>query len=363
MRLRWVELRDFRNHPHTRIEPVPDGLVCVVGGNGEGKTNLLEGIYLLFTRSSPRVSVNLPLVRDGRDAAYVRGEIESGGGRVLVEIEIPRQGAAKIHVNRSPVRRVRDLRRQVRAVFFSPEDLDVVRGDPSERRRFMDEAATALWPLREGVMAAYERTLRQRNRLLREWEGPGAPPDLAAWDAELVETGSTLTRLRAEAVERLAPAASEEFAKLAGYELECAYRPSVWGENLEVAFRARLGERRGDEFVRRTSLVGPHRDDLDLAVRDLAARAFASHGEAWAAALCLRGGLGSAVTDETGEPPVLILDDPFSALDPRRQRVVAERLTGLGQVLVSAAEESHVPANADAIWDVASGTVEVRGAV
>jgi DNA replication and repair protein RecF len=357
-----VELHDFRNHPHTRIEPVPEGIVCSVGGNGEGKTNLLEGIYVLFTRRSPRIAANLPMVRYGCEAAYVRGEIEAGGGRVLVEIEIPAQGAAKVHVNRSPVRRVRDLRRQVRAVFFSPEDLDVVRGDPSERRRFMDEAAMALWPLKEGVMTGYERALRQRNRLLKEWEGAGAPRDLEAWDAELVETGSALIRLRAEAVERLSPSASEEFAKLAGYELDCGYAPSVWGQDLEAAFRQRLEERRGDELIRRTSLVGPHRDDLELAVRDLGARSFASHGEAWAAALCLRIGLGSAVAEEVGEPPVLILDDPFSALDPGRQRVVAERLGGRGQVLVSVAEESHVPSNTGVIWDVSSGAVAERGA-
>lgn len=361
MRLCWLELRDFRNHHHTRVDPVADGLVVVVGANGEGKSNLLEGMYVLFTRSSFRVSSNAPMVRDGCGSAFARGEVEGEGGRTLVEIEIPQMGAARVHVNRSQVRRIRDLKRQVRAVVFAPEDLDVIRGDPSERRRFMDEALGALWPLKEGATTAYDRTLRQRNRLLKEWEGGGAPHELGAWDAELVETGCALMRLRAEAVERIAPAASAEFSKLAGYELECAYAPSVWGDDLEGAFRARLDERREDELVRRTSLVGPHRDGLELAVREMRARAFASHGEAWGAALCLRIALADAVADEVGERPVLILDDPFSALDPRRQREVAGRLGGRGQVVVSVADEAHVPANADEVWDVAGGTVTVRG--
>lgn len=356
-----MELTDFRNHPKTRVEDVPEGLIAAVGANGEGKTNLLEGIAFLFFLVSPRASSTEPLVRRRAEAAYLRGEIQTVGGRVLVEVEIPGHGANKVQVNRSPVRRKRDLRRQVRAAFFGPEDLDVVRGDPSQRRRFMDEAVTSLWPLKESALTAYDRTLRQRNRLLKEWERRGVPPELEAWDAELVQNGSALLRLRADAVARLSPGAQEEFAGLSGSGLACEYRPSVWGEDLEEAFRARLAERRSDELTRRTSLVGPHRDDLELTVRDLGARAFASHGEAWAAALCLRLGLGSAIEAEVGEPPVLLLDDPFSALDPRRGGQVADRLAGRGQVVVTVADEAHVPAKAEAVWDVSAGAVTVRG--
>lgn len=359
MRLSWVELRDFRNHRATRLG-VPEDLVVVVGPNGEGKTNLLEGMYFLLTRTSPRVSASQPLVREGAEAAYVRGEVETVGGRVLVEIEIPTAGAARVKVNRSPARRRRDLRSRVRAVFFGPDDLDVVRGDPSHRRRFLDEAVIALWPLREGALSAYDRAVRQRNRLLKDWDGTGEPPGMEAWDEELIETGAALTRARGEAVARLAPGAEEEFRALSGYGLSCEYRPSVDGEPLEDAFRERLNDRRVDELARRTTLVGPHRDDLALAVRELGARNFASHGEAWGAALSLRLGLASAVADELGERPVVLLDDPFSALDPSRQVQVAERLAGRGQVVISVADEAHVPKLVDAIWDVRDGAVEPR---
>ena len=360
MRLLWVELRDFRNHRDTRLRGVPNGLGVAVGPNGEGKSNLLEGIAFLFLLASPRTSMSRPLVRDGADVAYVRGEIETAAGAVLLEVEIPGSGASRVQMNRSPVRRKRDVRRAVRAVFFGPDDIDVVRGEPSHRRRFMDEALSSLWPLKESVIAAYDRTLRQRNRLLKDWGGRGVPAGLQAWDEELTANGCALLRLRAEALASIATAAEEEFGHLWGYGLACEYRPSVWGEDLEEAFRGRLAERRQDELARRTSLVGPHRDDVHVAVRDLGARAFASHGEAWGAALCLRLGVAAAIEAEVGERPVVLLDDPFSALDPQRQRRVAERLAGGGQVLVSAADEAHVPDRAEAVWDVSAGAATVR---
>jgi len=362
LRLLWVELLDFRNHRHTEVRDATDGLITVVGPNGEGKTNLLEGISFLFFLTSPRTSSTQPLVREGARAAYTRGEIETASAKVLVEVEIPGHGANRVQVNRSVVRRKRDVRRQVRGVFFGPDDLDVVRGDPSERRRFLDEAVVSLWPLKESAITAYDRTLRQRNRLLKDWEGRGEPPGLQAWDEELVANGSALTRLRADATERLAPGASEGFEELSTDALQCDYAPNVGGGDVEEAFRRRLAERRADELVRRTSLVGPHRDDLTLAVRDLGARAFASHGEAWAAALCLRLGLAGAVRHEIGESPVVLLDDPFSALDPARQARVSERLRRIGgQVMISVADDAHVPEASDAVWAVSAGTVTMRG--
>jgi DNA replication and repair protein RecF len=190
LRLAWVELRDLRNHVETRLDELPEGLITVAGPNGEGKTNLLEGIAFLFFLQSPRTSSTEPVVRRDADGpAYARGEIlTEEAGKVLVEVEIPGRGANRVQVNRSTVRRKRDLRRQVRAVYFGPDDLVIVIGDPSKRREFLDDAIRSLWPLKESAMTAYERTLRQRNRLFKEWEGRGAPTGLEAWDVELVRT-------------------------------------------------------------------------------------------------------------------------------------------------------------------------------
>jgi DNA replication and repair protein RecF len=365
VRLAWVELRDFRNHRETRLD-VPAGVVVVLGPNGEGKTNLLEGMYYLVDLTSPRAASDLPLVRDGAESAFVRGEVETRDGRVLVEVEVRRSGANRVQVNRTSVRRRRDLRRRVRGVFYSPDDLVIGQGDPDRRRRFMDQAVTSLWPPRESVARSYEKALRQRNRLLKDWEPGGqgsAPPGLEVWDVELALTGSALTRVRNEAVARVAGPAGEEFLALTGYELEVMYRPSVPvtdgadASELEDAFRARLAERRADDLARRTSLVGPHRDELDLRVRDLSLRGFASHGESWAASLALRLGLARAVADEVGEPPILFLDDPFSGLDPVRRQRLGARLEGRGQVMVSVADPGQTPAGVSAVWEVKAGEV------
>jgi DNA replication and repair protein RecF len=376
VRLAWIEVRDFRNYREATLE-VPAGLTAVVGPNGQGKTNLLEAMYYLCGLRSPRVRGDLPLVRVGAEAAFVRGEAETAGGRLLIELEIRPSGRSRALVNRSPVRRRRDLRRHVRAVFSGPDDLHVVEGDPEERRRFMDEGVAALWPLREGAATAYERALRQRNRLLKDWEGsvgghggmggeplPGmavlpGPAGLGAWDEELVVHGTALTTGREDAVGAVRGPAALEFRRVSGDGLSVEYRPSVEraeGEGLEDAFRRRLAERRTDELTRRTSLVGPHRDELAMSVEGLAARGFASHGEAWAAAVCLRLALATAVSEETRDPPMLLLDDPFSGLDPERRLRLSAGVGGRGQVLLAVPDQAHVPPGA-AVWHVKEGAV------
>jgi DNA replication and repair protein RecF len=358
VRVEWIEIRDFRNHRELSLE-FETGLTAVAGPNARGKTNLLEAVFYLCALVSPRVSSDLPLVRWGAQSAFLRGQVESFTGRFLIEVEVRSGGQNKVLVNRSPVRRKRDLRRDIRAVFSSPEDLAVVQGDPDQRRRFMDEVVRTLWPAREGVAGAYERVLRQRNRLLKDWQGPGEPPELKAWDAELVAQGMALTELRARAVDLIRHRASEEFRELAGEAqgvLLVEYAPSVQGERLEEEFVARLAERRGDELVRRTTLVGPHRDELALSVQGLVARGFASHGEAWAAAVCLRLAVAEAVAEEVGERPILLLDDPFSGLDPERRARLAGTLDRRGQVVMAVPDESHVPPQAR-VWLAKEGGI------
>ena len=362
MRLAWLEVRDFRNHRETSLE-VPARLVAVVGANAQGKTNLLEAAHYLMTLGSPRVSSDEPLVRRGASRAYLRGEVETEAGRALVEVEVRASGANVVQVNRSGVRRKRDLRQRVRSVMSVPEDLAIVQGDPEERRRFMDEAVVALWPVEEEARRSYDRALRQRNRLLKEHEG-AVPPDLGAWDGEVARHGAAVTAARSHAASAVGPRADEDFRRVTKTSLVVRYRPSVdagdvGGGDLEKAFLELLAARRDDELARRTTLVGPHRDDLDLGVGELAARRFASHGEAWAAALSLRLGVAGAVEAEVGEPPVLILDDPFSGLDPARRRRLGDLLEGRGQVLVSVPDENQVPADA-AVWEVDDGAVRAR---
>jgi len=362
VRLAWIEARDFRNHRETSLE-VPSGLVAVVGPNGQGKTNLLEAMHYLCALESPRVHSDLPLVRVGAASAFLRGEVITETGRHLVEVEVRPSGQNRVQVNRTAVRRRRDLRASVRSVFCGPDDLAIVQGDPDQRRRFMDESIRALWPAREPALTAYERVLRQRNRLFKDWDGRGGEPEgLSGWDAELVTVGSTLTALRSQAVRLLRPRAAREFTRLTGdpnESLGVAYMPSVPGVgegDVGAAFSARLAERREDELIRRTTLVGPHRDDLGLEVQGLVARGFASHGEAWGAAVSLRLALAGAVEEEIAEPPVTFLDDPFSPFDPERRRRVAGSLAGRGQVFMAVPAEAQVPPAA-AVWRVKEGTV------
>jgi DNA replication and repair protein RecF len=302
------------------------------------------------------------LVRHGAESGYVRGEFSTLGGKVLVEVEVRAHGANKIQVNRSPIRRRRDLRKQVRSVMFGPFDLPVITGDPSRRRGFMDEVVVALVPASDTLTSTYERVVRQRNRLLKEHDGRGAPADLDTWDDQLVQTGTAVIEARTAAVTALTQPASDIFEDVAGYPLAIGYAPNVPpAADVAEAFRAQLEARRADELQRRSSLVGPHRDDLELAVRDLGARAFASHGETWVAALSLRLGLADAVETAIGEPPLVIADDPYSALDPTRRDRVARRLAArAGQVVISVADDADVPEQATQVWDVRAGDVDVR---
>lgn len=358
MRLAWLEVRDFRNHRETELE-IPDGLVVAVGPNAQGKTNLLEAAHYLLTLGSPRTAADLPLIRSGAERAFLRGEVHTLTGRVLVEVELRPSGANRVRMNGSAVRRLRDLRHRVRSVFSIPEDLAIVQGQPEDRRRFLDQAALALWPAGEEALRSYERALRQRNRLLKEHDGPGAPPDLDAWDRELAEHGATVTSARGAAIGRVAPPASDAFDSISGDRLVVRYVPSVQGDNLVESFVAGLAERRADELVRRTTLVGPHRDELELAVGKLAVRRFASHGEAWAAALSLRLGAGESLAEEMGESAVILLDDPFSGLDPIRRERLQERLRSRGQVVISVPDEAQLPGGAT-VWEVSDGRVRTR---
>lgn len=367
MRVRHLSLVDFRNYETAELELHP-GVNVFVGSNGQGKTNLVESLGYLSSLGSHRVSSDAALVRQGREAAFVRALLTHGGREILVELQINASAANKAQIARSPAK-VRDLPRYLSSVLFAPEDLSLVRGDPSVRRRMLDTLAVALIPRLAGVQSDYDRVLRQRNTLLKSARANGLKGDrlstLEIWDDRLVEFGSEIIVERLRLVDQLRPHLQAAYLAIAGSDhsprlamqlsalaadpasdekgtlrVEDALSVEAVGES----FRATLAGVRGKELDRAITLVGPHRDDLYLELNGLPARGYASHGESWSFALALRLAAAELVRDTSSAgDPVLILDDVFAELDaPRRQRL-AGAVADYEQVLVTAAVEGDIP--------------------
>ena len=356
-----LQLADFRSYVGVDV-PLAAGVTTFVGANGQGKTNLVEAIEYLSTLSSHRVAADLPLVRAGAERAVVRARVQAGLDdlrQLQLEVEITPGKANRAKLNRSLLPRAREIVGVLRTVVFSPEDLAVVKGDPSERRRFLDELMTSRWPRLAGVRADYERVLRQRNTLLKSLSGRsrgGAPSADAAstldvWDSHLARVGGEILESRLATLTDLMPQASKAYADIApsnndaaadyktGLELGGATRRDELTDLLAAAMR----ERRSDEIQRGVSLVGPHRDDITLTLGTLPAKGYASHGESWSLALALK--LGSFhLLRSDGVEPVLVLDDVFAELDVVRRERLAAGVSDAEQVLVTAAVGADVPA-------------------
>ena len=361
MHLSHLTLHQFRSHAALEVALEP-GVTAFLGPNGQGKTNIVEAVDYLARLSSHRVASDAPLVAQGSDQALVRASVVKDGRTAVLEVEINPGKANRARVNRSPLPRARDIVGLLRTVLFSPEDLALVKGDPSERRRFLDDLLVLRTPRLAGVRADYDRVLKQRNALLKqaggERRGRAGRPDehfestLAVWDEQLVALGSELTAARAGLVDDLLPPLAEAYASVAKdagrNEATLAHQPSVVAEeprdraSLAQAFAAQLSERRREEVQRGITLVGPHRDELSLAVGPLPVKGYASHGETWSYALALRLASYSLLREE-GDDPILILDDVFAELDSDRRTRLAEIAAGAEQVLVTAAVEDDVP--------------------
>ncbi|SOD63745.1 DNA replication and repair protein RecF [Streptomyces zhaozhouensis] len=381
MHLTHLSLADFRSYARAEVELGP-GVTCFVGPNGQGKTNLVEGVGYLATLGSHRVSSDAPLVRMGAERAVLRAMVREGERQQLVELEVNPGRANRARLNRSNQVRPRDLLGIVRTVLFAPEDLRLVKGDPAERRRFLDELVTARAPRLGGVRAEYERVLKQRNSLLksaamaRRHGGRGMDlSTLDVWDQHLARVGAELVRARLGLLEALRPLADKAYEEVApgGGPVVLEYRASTDGEGAGegaaagpapddregyVALLAgALAEARKREIERGVTLVGPHRDDLLLRLGALPAKGYASHGESWSLALALR--LASyGLLREEGPEPVLVLDDVFAELDARRRHRLAELVASAEQVLVTAAVPEDVPEILDgARFEVADGEV------
>ncbi|MEU4492802.1 DNA replication/repair protein RecF [Streptomyces sp. NBC_00210] len=373
MHVTHLSLADFRSYARVEV-PLDPGVTAFVGANGQGKTNLVEAVGYLATLASHRVSSDAPLVRMGADRAVIRAAVTQGERSQLIELELNPGRANRARINRSSQVRPRDVLGIVRTVLFAPEDLALVKGDPGERRRFLDELITARSPRMAGVRSDYERVLRQRNTLLksaamaRRHGGRGMDlSTLDVWDQHLARAGAEVLAQRIDLITALEPLAEKSYEALApgGGPVALEYRSSAGGEGgvhgrdaLYEQLIGALAEVRKQEIERGVTLVGPHRDDLVLKLGQLPAKGYASHGESWSYALALRLASYDLLRAE-GNEPVLVLDDVFAELDARRRERLAELVAPGEQVLVTAAVEDDVPGVlAGARYVVADGAVE-----
>lgn len=372
-----LSLVDFRNYATADLS-LHAGPNVLVGRNGQGKTNLAEAVVFLATLGSHRVSSDAPLVREGQDFAIIRARLSHGERRVLVEVQVNKQGSNKARINGSPSK-PNELPRYAHVVLFAPEDLQIVRGDPSARRRFMDQLLIQRTPRLSAVLADYDRVLKQRNALLKSARARGVKGEglstLDVWDDKLVALGAEIIIARQRLAADLQTPVAEAYAAIAGED----HRPQLdWalsvrgadpedgvdapaGESGDIAemFHAALAAKRSNELERGLTLTGPHRDDLILRVRELPVKGYASHGESWSVALALR--LASAELLRSESPagdPVLILDDVFAELDADRRQRLAALTAGYEQVVVTAAVEEDIPAVLHAhVVRITAGTI------
>ncbi|NNE74126.1 MAG: DNA replication/repair protein RecF [Acidimicrobiales bacterium] len=335
MYLRRLWLTDFRGYTEFEVSLV-DGIVAVLGDNGEGKTNLVEAIAWIATLSSFRGAPTEALIRAGAERAIVRAEIDNDGREVLLEAEIPRQGRARVQVNRQKLARTRDLLGVFRVSVFAPDDLVLVKGGPSNRRAFLDDTLVARHRKLDVVRANVDKVLKQRNALLKQSHGrltEEIETTLDVWDSKLVEAGEALVAARVETLDLLRPRLSEAYDRL-------AQRPATVIATYERSWDGPLAQAlvasRRDDLRRGVTTVGPHRDDVELRIGGLPARTQASQGEQRSLAFALRLAAHEQVTEETTESPVLLLDDVFSELDPARSDALLEHLPP-GQALLTSA--------------------------
>ena len=373
MHVAHLTLHDFRSYADIDVALEP-GATAFIGRNGQGKTNLVEAIDYLSRLSSHRVATDAPLVRAGADQAIVRASVVKEGRPALIEVELNPGRANRARINRSPLPRPREIVGLVRTVVFSPDDLTLVKGDPSDRRKFLDDLLILRSPRLAGVRADYDRVLRQRNSLLktagiaRGSSRDAAMSTLEIWDDNLARVGAEVLGARLRLVEDLRPYLGKAYEAVArgasrdDADLEYKASIEVPAEgDLQQALLDAVAARRKEELDRGISLVGPHRDDLLLTLGDpqlrLPVKGYASHGESWSFALALR--LASYdLLRADGDDPILVLDDVFAELDAERRQQLAELVAGAEQVLVTAAVAADVPAALQGVrYLVADGTV------
>ncbi len=355
MNLVSLVITDFRNIEQATFEPDPTGITVITGLNGAGKTSVLEAVSYLSTLQSFRSSPREAMVRRGAERAILRAETLVGGRTLTIEAELSRSGPSRAFVNRQHVHRRGDLHEALRTTVFTPEAIQVVRGAPADRRRFLDETLAVIDPKEARHSEEVERILRQRAALLRSSRGHRVTPEVATtldvWDARLDAAGTALADARAALAVELVPLTEAHYSRLAGRPTPVAleYQRSWSGPLLDA-----LAEVRPRDIERGASSVGPHRDELALAIDDLPGRSHASQGEQRTLALALELASHQLATECLGTPPVLLLDDVFSELDPQRAAALVDGVPP-GQALVTTAFGAPSGVPADKIYTMAAG--------
>ena len=356
-----IELVDFRNYSNATFSLSPS-VTAVVGKNAQGKTNLAEAMVFLATLDSFRQAPTAALIKEGADAAFIRATILHEDGReILVEVHIPRQGRTTVLVNKQRLARTRDLLGVLRVTVFSPDDLELVKGAPSERRRFIDDVLVNLAIKNDALRLELDRVLRQRNTLLRQ-AGGRLTDDVAftldVWDEKLVSFGSELGHERATAIAQLQPVVEDAYQQLAGDRVAIGIRYEPEWRRVGLATALRAG--RTDDVRRGVSTIGPHRDDIDFFIGTLPARTHASQGEMRCLALSLRLAAHRLIAERTQMSPLLVLDDVLSELDPIRCAALLEGLPP-GQVVLTTASQLPDSARPDSIITISSGSTGMTG--
>ncbi|HEX6302300.1 MAG TPA: DNA replication/repair protein RecF [Acidimicrobiia bacterium] len=360
MRVDWVSLVNFRSY--SQLEWSPDiGVNLLVGPNGAGKTNLLEGVSYLATLKSFRSVPDEGLIADDADSAVIRAGLTGEDRERLVEIEILREGPRRTQVDKTRLRRTSDLLGVVRVVAFLPEDLDLIKRGPAYRRDLLDDIAIQLWPAAHLDQSEYERSLRQRNAFLKQ--GQYDEPTLSVWDSRLAQAGGRVLARRARVIETLSPRLDEAYAQIAHAETNTAftYTPT-WSGDLDQSSAADFGTRLAEalersrrvDYERRMTTVGPHRDELGFSIDGHEARTHGSQGEQRTLALAVKLAAHRAVAAAVGEPPILLLDDVFSELDPDRAKALADALPERTQTMITSARPEDVPMSGT-VWQVGDG--------
>jgi len=352
-----LELSQFRNYVSTEIF-FDEGVTAIIGANGQGKTSLAEAIAYLATLKSFRGVPAEAMIRTGANTAIIRADIIHDDGRsALIESELSRVGKSRTQVNRQRLARSRDLLGFVRTTVFSPDDLDLIKGSPSLRRDFLDDALVALSIKFDVLCRDVDHIIRQRNALLKQCGGRltvGVSTTLDVWDEKLAARGGELGEARSGLIDRLAPKVHEAYEQLAesSIPVDVVYAPS-WRE---IGLVSALAGARVDDVRRAVSTVGPHRDDIDLYIKGLPARTHASQGEQRTLALSMRLAVHRCIAEEFQSSPILILDDVLSELDSRRSAALLRHFP-VGQVLITTAGSLPDNAHIKRMIRIASGEI------